>query len=300
MKKKFLYIAFIFIFFVSCIKIIRQGVKPEIIDKTIPFEYGKYLIADEKIMVKFAIVENFIKKDSDDIIFYLHGINRSELEWIEENGFGAMFYNVIKENPSLDSFTVISISLGGAFVFIEDAPFPYSANLESLFLNNIIPYFKNKYLKTGNVYLIGHSLGGYNSITISFRYPDKIKAIAVISPYVAPISPFSSDFDKKGTELNMPKLQVKILKTLLISAYESESKWFEYNPFMLIEKQDKFPYISISDAKNDLPGFEWSIDNFVKELEKNNIEHAYCKSEGDHRSTCKKIFYNFLEKISND
>ncbi len=300
MKKIVVLIIFITLFLNSCGKIIQYGKNPERIDKTIPYESGKYIIKDEEIVVNFAAVVNYIKKDSEDIIFYLHGINRSELEWVEENGFGSMFYNVIKENSNFNSFTVVSLSLGGAFVFIENAPAPFSADLESLFLNNIIPYFKNEFSKSGKVYLIGHSLGGYNSITVSFRHPDKIPAIAVISPYVAPISPFTKYFDKKGEELKMPKLQVNILKSMLTKAYGSETKWLEYNPFQLVEKQNKFPFIAISDAKNDLPGFEWSIDNFAKELAKKNIEHSYCKSEGDHRSTCKKIFYNFLENISKD
>jgi len=300
MKKIFLILAFIALIFSSCVNIIQYGKNPEKLDKTIPYESGKYIVKEKNIAVNYAAVENFIKKDSEDIIFYLHGIGRSELEWVEENGFGSIFYNVIKENPNLKSFTVVSISLGAAYVFIENAPAPYSADLESLFLNNIIPYFKNKYSKFGKAYLIGHSLGGYNSITVSFRHPDKIPAITVISPYVAPISPFTKDFDKKGVELKMPKLQVNILKAMLTKAYGSESKWFEYNPFKLIEKQDKFPYISISNAKNDFPGFEWSIDNFTNELARKNIEHSYCKSEGDHNTTCKKNFYNFLEKISQN
>jgi len=298
--KKILLLSIIFLFLLSsCKKFIQQGEKPAELDKEIPYKSGKVFFEEEKLELKYVSVENYIRKDSDDIIFYLHGINRSELEWIEENGFGKMFYNVLKENPDLKSYTVISITLGGTYLFIEGAPSPYNTDLETFFFKKIVPYFKEKYSKKGNIYLIGHSLGGFNALILGLRNPDKIKAISVFSPYVAPISPFSKDFENKGKELKMPDFQVAVLKSMLTNAYKTEEKWNDYNPFVLLNKNTNFPYIALSDAKNDLPGFEWSIDNFNKELEKKRIEHSFCKSEGDHRTTCNYTIYNFLKKISS-
>jgi S-formylglutathione hydrolase FrmB len=297
--KKFILLSIISLIFLSgCRKLISEGEKPKSIQKEIPYKSGSTFFKEENLEVKYITVENFLKKDSNDIIFYLHGLNRTEFEWVEENGFGKNFYEVVKENPDIKSFTVVSISMGGVYLFIDGAPYPYSAVLESFFLNKIIPFFKQKYSKTGNVYLIGHSLGGFNALMVSLRHPDKVKAVSLISPYVAPISPFTKSFDEKGKELRMPLFQVMLLKFLLTNAFKNERKWEEYNPFKLIEKENNFPYISLSDSRNDLPGFEWSIDNFAGELERRGIEHSFCKSDGDHWSVCKKNFYNFLKKIS--
>ena len=146
--------------------------------------------------------------------------------------------------------------------------------------------------------MIGHSLGGYNSLTVSLRHPDVISGIAVISPYVAPISPFTDEFDRKGKELKMPSFQINMLKKLLTGAYVDEENWYRYNPFRLVEKGGNFPYIVLSDAVKDLPGFEWSIDNFNDLLEKKGVSHEFCKSAGDHDTTCKLFFSEFLEGIS--
>jgi S-formylglutathione hydrolase FrmB len=282
----------------GCKKLIQQGISPLRLENEIKYKSGSVFFKDERLEVKYATIQNYIRQDSDDLIIYLHGINCTELEWLEKNGIGKTFYDVVRENPKFNSLTVVSITLGGAYLFIENAPPPFSANLETFFLDKIIPYFKDALSKKGNVYLVGHSLGGFNSLMVSLRHPDIIKAIAVISPYVAPISPFTPAFEEKGKELKMPQFQINLLKSMLTNAFGNEVKWYEYNPFKLIEKTGKFPFISISDAMNDLPGFEWSIDNFSTALEKHNIEHSYCKSLGNHNTACKEVFYSFLEKIS--
>lgn len=299
MKKLLIFLILFTLTFTNCKKIIRPGRKPRKISKIIPYKSNSIYFEEERLNVNYLYVENYLKKDSDDIIFFLHGIYRTEFEWVEEKGFGELFYQVINKNPQLKSYTVIAISLGGAYLFINEAPAPFHVDLETFFLNKIIPYFKNKLSKNGNVYLIGHSLGGFNSLMVSLRNPDKIKAIAIISPYVAPISPFSPQFEQKGRELKMPRTQILMLKNMLTRAFETPSKWLAYNPFVLIKKQQQFPYISISGAQNDLPGFADSIEDFSQELEKYNIAYYYCKSAGDHRTTCMNIYYNFLKQISN-
>jgi pimeloyl-ACP methyl ester carboxylesterase len=283
----------------GCKQTVNFGSKPAMIDKNISFEKGSIKFGEKITETRYVTVSDQVRKDNNDIAFYLHGFGMSEYEWISKGGFGSLFYDTLRTNPDLPSMTVVSISLGGIFVFIDGAPEPYNADLDKLLITEIIPYFKKKYAKSGNVYLIGHSLGGFNSLTVSLRHPDIIKGIAVISPYVAPISPFTPEFDKKGRELKMPGYQIKMLKNLLTSAYINEENWYRYNPFQLVETGKEFPFIAISDAKSDLPGFEWSIDNFADLLEKKGVSHVFCKSEGDHNTTCKLFFNEFLTRISN-
>ncbi len=299
MKKKSLLLFLFFVVLISgCKKYIQPGIPPAHLDNDIKYKRGRVYFKKERLEVKYLYVKDYIRKDCPDIIFYLHGIYTDELEWVERNGFGTMFYNIIKENPEFKSFTVVSISLGGAYLFIQGAPYPFNADMETFFTGSIVPYFKKMLSKNGKVYLIGHSLGGFNSLMLSLRHPDMFPAIAVISPYVAPISPFTDAFDEKGRQLHMSDFQVKMLKNMLIHAFATEEKWDEYNPFKLLDKTGVYPYISLSDARNDLPGFEWSIDNFNEELVKHNVRHSFCKSGGSHDTACRKVFYDFLSEIS--
>jgi pimeloyl-ACP methyl ester carboxylesterase len=293
-KTVFMLIALLLLF--GCKQKVSFGALPIRLDKSIPFTKGTVHFDD--LEVRYLTVKDYLRKDNDDLVFFLHGFNNSEYEWVKAGGFGTLFYDTLKRHPDLPSTTVVSISLGGIFVFIDGAPMPYNADLEKLFVESMIPYFKKLCGKSGRVYFIGHSMGGFNSLTVSLRHPDIISGVAAISPYVAPISPFTEAFDKKGGELKMPGFQIKMLKNLLTGAYVTEDNWFRYNPFKLIETGKQFPYIAISDAENDLPGFEWSIDNFNDELTSRGIRHDFCKSPGDHNSTCDDLFVNFLSEIS--
>ena len=284
---------------VSCYKLLVYGQNPEKLAEDMNYEQGFASFKDEGIRLRYLITKWNVKDNTNNgIIFYFHGLGKNELEWVEEGGFGTIYHDMIINNSHLKSFPVVSITLGATYLFLNDAPAPYKMDMEEFFIQKIIPYFKEKLNCSGKIYLIGHSMGGYNTLTLSLRYPKMFPVITAISPYTAPISPFSDAFDKKGEELNMPKLQTAVLKKLLTNAYKTEENWDQYNPFVLIEKNKTFPYMIFSTAKNDLPGFEWSITNFSNVLEKKEIPHYFCKTEGDHKSVCKNIFLHFLEKIS--
>ncbi len=291
---------FLLVFF-NCKKIIIFGKNPKEIQEDIVFEKGKIYFKDERLELRYVITKESVEENKNNsIIFYFHGIYRNQLEWVEKNGFGKSYFDELKNKPDFKSYPVVSISLGSSFLFLKYLPAPYDADTESLFINKIVPYFKEKLNCNGKVYLIGHSMGGFNALTLSLRNPELFPVAVVISPYVAPISPFGEEFDKKGEELKMPKLQVKILKSTLTKAFQSEEEWYKYNPFKLVEKNNKFPFIIMSAATNDLPGFEWSIKDFDKLLTNKGIDHYFCDNPGDHRTTCKMLFNKFFEVISKE
>ena len=291
---------FILIILIGCKKVVRFGEKPKELQADIAYEKGKIYFKEERLEVRYVITKELVKEDkSNNIIFYFHGFNRTELEWINKDGFGNIYYNELRKNSDFKSFPVVSISLGGTFLFLNYLPKPFDADTESLFINKIVPYFKEKLNSYGKVFLVGHSMGGFNALTLSLRNPELFPVITIISPYVAPISPFTDDFDKMGEKLKMPKLQVNMLKNILTKAFQSEEEWYKYNPFKLIEKNNNFPFIIMSTTTNDLPGFEASIKDFDKLLSENKIKHYFCDTPGDHNTTCKMLFFKFLEVISS-
>jgi len=257
------------------------------------------VLFSKNIRAKYIVTFYPEHKKTSDIIFYFHGLGKNELEWAEKDGFGRVYYETVTKG-NFSSPPVVSITLGPAYFFLEDAPAPYNTDLESLFIKEIVPYFQDTFNRKGKVYLIGHSMGGFNALTLSLRNPDKFHIIAAMSPYTAPISPFSKEFEEKGKELNMPNFQVNMLKMQLTNAFKTEKKWNEYNPFYLVEhkKYSNPPFIILSRATNDLPGFNWSINEFADLLNKKDIPNISCEASGDHRTSCGLVFKEFLNEIS--
>jgi len=301
MKKNKLYflLVLILMLILNCKQPIRFGQKPKAIYNDMIYKKGEIYLGDNKIPVRY-VISNVTKDKSNDIIFYFHGLGRSEFEWVEENGFGSIYADILKQNPKFKNNTVVAISLGAGFFFLNDAPPPYNYDLEKAFIKEIIPYFKKELNINGKIYLIGHSMGGFNVLTLSLRNPDIFPVVMAISPYVATTSPFSPEFDEMGKKLNLPKFRLNILKKQLLMAFENEDKWNEYNPYELIKnsKTKKYPYIIITRASEDLPGFNETISDFVSVLKKYNVPYNHCESKGDHHSVCQHAFYVFLNQIS--
>lgn len=287
-----------FLFFIilsSCARI-TFGEKPKEYDENIAFTQGKEFFGKNKLELRYIYIEG---KNKNGIIFYLHGFNRTEEEWAENNGFGSKYYAVLKNNPDLPDYSVVAISFSSAFMFLEDAPEPYSDDIETIMIKEIIPYFKTKLdVSSEKTYLIGHSLGGYNALSLSMRNPDIFPVVCCISPYTAPFSPWDDDFEKTGKKLKMSPNQIFLLKSMLTNAFGSKEKWNEYNPFYLLENNDKFPFIVMSSATEDLPGFNWSVNLFAQKLTEKGIPNISCETNGDHWTTCEEIFTNFLKKIA--
>lgn len=297
--RKFLTILTIIMVLIGCRKAVIFGQKPKSLESEIPYEAGKLFLEDEGLEVRYVITDNRAEgqERGDDIIFYFHGIFMSELEWVEEGGFGSRYHNLLFANTQFASNPVVSISLGGAFLFVDDAPRPFDADLERVFIEKVVPHFREMLGVSGKNYLLGHSLGGYNALTLSLRNPEKFPLAVAISPYTAPISPFKPDFDLKGEELNMTKSQVRQLKRMLTSAYGTKENWDLYNPFELLKGEGPFPRLIMSAATEDLPGFNWAIKLYSEALNERGVEHSFCEAQGDHKATCELLFYTFMKEI---
>jgi len=303
MKKIILFILTAFILS-GCMNRIKFGEPPLELEEGLIIEQGvKTYInkIDKELEMRYIITKPELSKNtSRDLVFYLHGLGGSELDWVEKNGFGRSFYNTISLNPDADNYYAVSISFGRAYLFLNGLLKPYSIDLETLFINEIIPYFKEYLNCTGNVYLIGHSMGGYNCLALALRNPDIFKIAVTLSPYVGPISPFTEEFAENGRALGASELNIWIMQKVLTNTFISEERWYEYNPLKLAENTGSFPYLIFSTTDNDLPGFTDSIIDFRNKLVKNGIDHYFCEAEGDHFTVCTIVFTKFLEVIREE
>ncbi len=265
------------------------------VDPDIQFVHDSILI-DDTLEMRYLIVDG---KDKDGLIFYFHGIFRTEYEWVEENGFGSRYYSVLDSNNCYKDYPVVSISFGDAYLMINDAPDPFNADIESVFKEKVVEYFRQRLnITTDKLYLIGHSMGGFNALMLSMRDPEMFPVSAVISPYTAPVSPWSDEFDIIGKRYNLGLVNVFLLRQMLTGAFKNVEKWNQYNPFVLATNNDKLPYLIISVANDDLPGFNWAVSSFSEHLREQSIDHYFCDIEGDHWQTCNELFVRFLGKIS--
>ncbi len=290
----------ILILFYSCKKPIPFGMNLYEIEKTISYQSGTIKLVAEDLYVRYVITD-FDKnnKNSDDLIFFFHGIGRNEMQWLDKDGFAKQFLNVINSNKSYKNTTVVSISFGMASLIINDTPYPFNANLESIFINELIPYFQNQLNKHGKIYLIGHSMGGFNVLSLGLRHPELFQIVIAISPFVAPISPFDDRFEEK---INNHNFFLKLFKKMLIYTFKDEKIWNEYNAYNILRKNQLHnnPLIIISTSEKELPEFTNSIKLFNNLMKEKKIKFHYFSTQGTHQ---RPIIYNLItflmKKIDN-
>ncbi|MBP7553069.1 MAG: alpha/beta fold hydrolase [Spirochaetes bacterium] len=289
----------IIICFTSCQKIFLEGLRPGKIDKTIAYNRGNLEFNEEKLNLRYIITKNVLKQDdTGDFIIYFHGIGRTELDWVDEKSFGKRYYLLLKQNPQFKELPVVSISFGFVYVIYNEAPEPFNADLEYLFINKIVPYFREELKSYGKIHLIGHSLGGFNALTLSLKYPDIFSNVLAISPFIMPFSPFNEEeYRNSLSSLGLKDPSMYAYQYWIKEAYKEEKNWNNYNPYCIIDNEVKKPLIFLSSATNDYPGFSEFISCFVDKLEKNNVAFFYDRSEGPHKSVSDNLYLNFLRSI---
>lgn len=254
------------------------------------------ILNDEKLKCKLLYIN---EPDSiDDFIIYLHGTARDHTQWIEKNGFGIQFKEIFNNMP----ISIVSLSFGMSYIIKNNLPFPFECDLENIFIYKIIPHIRKNINKNGNIHLIGHSIGAFSAFNLCFKYPDVFKSVFAISPFITKYSPFNNDFEYYKNAIYDNPSWSYFIKYNLIHAFQNENEWANNNPFDLVDKIDsnKISLIIITEAEEELLGFNENIEAFRKKLNDKKVKYFYYKVKGDHHR-CDiregyKIFYNELKK----
>lgn len=295
----FLSLFFLVIFF-SCQKVFLYGVKPKEITQNIDYKDKVLHLTKERLDIRYLISTQDVTKNSGDMIFYFHGIGRTELDWVDSESFGVQYYNIIKQHKELKALPVVSISFGLVYVINDDLPEPFKVNLEKVFMDKLVPFFRKKLNCYGNIYFIAHSLGAFNSLTLALRHPNMFSAILAISPFIAPYSPFDQNFVNDMVNDGFKKSKAVIYKKWLSAAYKTQKRWDEYNPYSLVGISPNNPTIFLSYSKYDYPGFELCIKKFKHKIESNGLPIYFSESNRGHKSVNDELMYQFLQYINKN
>ena len=275
-------------------------------DKNIHYIRGSLKGDKGRIKIQYLISSKNRLKNNEyspgkGIIFFLHGAGRSVKQWIDKNGLGTEYFETLEKFPALHGLPIVAISFGMSFLIVNDVPYPFEADLENIFINEIVPYFTDKLNRSGPVYLIGHSMGGFNAISLSLRHPEKFPMVLAVSPFLLPVSPFAADLSKTIKELEDKKIWAGALKGMLTYLFKNDINWQKYNPFNLVlnNPNSRYPILFFTLAENDMAGFHQSIENFRELILKTSKFQSYFfKVAGDHyHPTAKPVFPAFLNKI---
>jgi len=280
----------------------KVSVKTNIIEKWVfAFLLGICLFSQASLAAKYKTeckysvagrwnISFCITKDPEstnpDFLYFLHGIFGNTRSW-ETDGAS------IREEwakAGIQAPTVISLSAGPAWLLSYKNVQPLSGLLE-VFINSLIPEVEN-YLGglKGQRYLMGISMGGFNAIQLFSAKPEWFKKVALISPAIPSISPFSSPTTIWNYVRRTGARIQDVLTALAVGIihFPSDYLWQQANPLQLVKKMNSnFPEIYVGAASSDCYGFQEGDIQFADialNVGVHILKHSYSGQHGEIKS----------------
>lgn len=214
---------------------------------------------------------------SGDILYYLHGSGGSEKNWGDELSFTHLIQKEwIKNGDKLP--VVIAISFGETWLLAEENSSQYSG-LFNVVTEKIIPTAEETLggLK-GKRYVMGQSMGGFNTIQLSLKTDLFDKAAILCSP-MSTVSPFAEQKDVEEFIKNSAAYKffpekvtenVNNIVSLVKAFFPSSEAWSQADPLTLAaqEKTHKTDFYIAVGYYDEYAAFETN-ETFVKLLDAN-------------------------------
>lgn len=125
------------------------------------------------------------------VVYLLHGASGDEYQWARKGGAVETLDGLIKRGQMRPSVAVMP-TFGPASWWTDGA----NEKAETAMIRELIPYVESRYKVAAerNARSIGGlSMGGYGSLNLALRYPEKFCAAAIISPAIYdPLPPETS------------------------------------------------------------------------------------------------------------
>jgi enterochelin esterase-like enzyme len=125
------------------------------------------------------------------VTYLLHGAGENEYEWARKGGAVETLNGLIKRGLMRPAVVVMP-TFGPASWWTDGA----SEKAETAMMKELIPYVESHYKaggERGNRSIGGLSMGGYGSLNLALKYPERFCAAAIISPAIYdPLPPETS------------------------------------------------------------------------------------------------------------
>jgi S-formylglutathione hydrolase FrmB len=217
---------------------------------------------------KVVLPEGYMADSLYPVCYLLHGYGGSADAWLENTK--------VLEYAKEYKYVFVLPSAGNSW-YVNSFTKP-EEKIEDYMVYDLPRRAASKFaIDTTEQALIGLSMGGYGTLVLGLRNPDKYKLLG----------PMSASMDVPGhvdklTEYKRDGLRPSILEAL---GSDSTSYWDEHDPFILIEDlpPDSVPYIYITTGIDET--FTQRIDfhrDFTNKLRALGIKYEYHETPGTH------------------
>lgn len=206
---------------------------------------------------------NIETTNSDDIIYFFHGLEGSEETWFTQY-FGTLMIQKWWKHWGYRP-RIVTVSFGPQWLLVDNSRYP----LLPLFVKGVLPLLESKVggLRKGHRHLIGQSMGGFNAAEVSLKTAGIFNKVALLCPAIATVGPFDSS-DKIEDYIRRTGASREKVQTMLQisrSVFIDQSDWTKHDPLLLLKKpQIKKSRYFVSVGESDDYGFQEGAEEFVR------------------------------------
>ncbi|MNL13453.1 hypothetical protein D3C87_1343620 [compost metagenome] len=162
---------------------------------------------------------------------------------------------------------VITISYGEAWLLTE---VDGSYELLQKTMDELLPDIQNQIRPAGfkTKYLVGASMGGFNTSQVLFKRTDMFDKYMLICPAITTVGPFSTQDEiidyirRTGAE---PK-RVGFMIEWGLMEFPSDEEWNKHSPLFLADQAQSLPKVYVSCGLKDEFGFQEGAEAFFKKI----------------------------------
>jgi len=218
-----------------------------------------------------------------DVIYYLHGLNGNEHDWINSDFSAKAYQKWGNQAP-----TVLTISYGPLWILAEKNPRQKSGLFEH-FTQIALPNLESKLEFTpAHRILIGASMGGFNASQLYLKKPYLFSKVILACPAITSVGPFSNSSDINTYISRTGADQSSVIRGLeMIKQYYSDDQiWKQSSPILLVSKlvNPSFPPIHVSCGSTDRFGFFDGAKIFVDSIRQQGAQAEWSIVPGPHCS----------------
>lgn len=209
-----------------------------------------------------------------DILYYLHGGGGDETNW--QKGFADDFKQEWSKGRA-GTPAVITFSFGPSWL-LGDVKTEEHPALLPLVHDKLMPVLEAKVggLR-GRRFVMGPSMGGYNSAELGLRYPQSFAVVLPLCPGMMTLTLSSTPADIDAfLKANSPKIRRSLVEGLLNWVkhdFVTQENWDRHDPLLLAEKAlPAGPRVYVHSTYDDDYGFYPAAQKFVATLKARGVK----------------------------